>query len=121
MRIRLTIVFFIVALVVSGVTAFPIETELRWLTNHPELVPHPIFSFVNNAYEGISYTNQMYPMMAYGYDWLAFAHLVIAMAFIGPLKDPVRNSWVIEWAMLACVAVIPLALIAGPIRGIPLY
>jgi hypothetical protein len=43
------------------------------------------------------------------------------MAFIGPLRDPVRNIWVIEWAMLACVAVIPLAMIAGPIRGIPVY
>jgi len=59
--------------------------------------------------------------MAYGTDWLAFAHLVIAVAFWGPLKDPVRNIWVIEFGMIACVLVIPLALIAGPIRGIPFF
>ena len=65
--------------------------------------------------------NDQFPFLFYGYDWLAFAHIVIAMAFIGPYKDPVRNKWIIEWAMLACLAVFPLALIAGPIRGIPWF
>jgi hypothetical protein len=59
--------------------------------------------------------------MAYGTDWLAFAHLVIAVAFWGPLRDPVRNVWVVQFGMIACLAVIPLALIAGPIRGIPVW
>jgi hypothetical protein len=59
--------------------------------------------------------------MAYGTDWLAFAHLVIAVAFIGPLRDPVRNIWVIEFGLIACVAVFPLAFIAGSVRGIPFY
>ena len=57
---------------------------------------------------------------AYGTDWLAFGHLVIATAFIGPIKDPVRNKWIIEWGIIACGAVPILALVAGPIRGIPL-
>jgi hypothetical protein len=52
-------------------------------------------------------------------DWLGFAHLVIAVAFWGPIKDPVRNVWVVQFGMIACLAVIPFALIAGPIRGIP--
>jgi len=43
------------------------------------------------------------------------------LAFIGPLRDPVRNIWVVQWGMLCCLAVIPLALIAGPIRGIPFW
>jgi hypothetical protein len=59
--------------------------------------------------------------MAYGTDWLAFAHIVIAVAFIGPLRDPVRNIWVIEFGMIACALVIPLALIFGPLRGIPFF
>lgn len=57
--------------------------------------------------------------MAYGTDWLAFAHIVMAVAFIGPFRDPVRNIWVIEWAMIACVLVLLLALICGPLRSIP--
>ena len=59
--------------------------------------------------------------MAYGTDWLAFAHIVIAVAFIGPLRDPVKNIWVIEFGIIACIMIFPLALIAGPIRGIPFY
>ncbi|MGC2162938.1 MAG: hypothetical protein WA634_13565 [Silvibacterium sp.] len=58
--------------------------------------------------------------MSYGTDWLAFAHLAIAIAFIGPYIDPVRNKWVITFGLIACGGVIPLALIAGHIRGIPL-
>jgi hypothetical protein len=46
---------------------------------------------------------------------------VIAIAFLGPLKDPVKNIWVVEFGMIACVLVIPLALICGAIRDIPLY
>jgi hypothetical protein len=29
-----------------------------------------------------------YPFLAYGTDWLAFAHIVIAVFFIGPLVKP---------------------------------
>jgi hypothetical protein len=71
--------------------------------------------------DGIYETNKKYPFMAYGTDWLAFAHLVIAVAFIGPLIDPVRNKWVITFGMIACAGVVPLAMIAGHFRGIPLY
>jgi hypothetical protein len=31
----------------------------------------------------------------------------------------VRNIWVVHFGMISCAAIIPLALIAGPIRGIP--
>ncbi len=57
--------------------------------------------------------------MAYGTDWLAFAHVIIAVCFIGPLVDPVRNVWVIKFGLIACAAVIPTALIFGVIREIP--
>ncbi len=36
-------------------------------------------------------------------------------------RDPVRNIWIVEAGMIACVGVIPLALICGPIRGIPFW
>ena len=115
------IVFFMVALVLSGVTAFPVETELHWLLSHPSLVPGLAQDWLQDVYSALKETNSKYPMLAYGFDWLAFAHIVIAMMFIGPLKDPVKNVWVIDWAMLACIAIFPLAFIAGPIRSIPLF
>jgi hypothetical protein len=120
-KIRLLILFFIVALILSGVTAFPVETELRWLLRHDNLIPGFAEKWIQDVFVAIAETNAKYPMLAYGFDWLAFAHIVIAMAFIGPLKDPVKNKWIIDWAMLACLAVIPLAFIAAPIRHIPLF
>ena len=76
---------------------------------------------MQKSYEGLQVLNHDFPMIAYAFDWLAFAHIVIAVLFIGVYQNPVKNQWVIKWAMFACVAVIPLALIAGPIRTIPFY
>ena len=70
---------------------------------------------------GLRETYAKYPFVAYGTDWLAFAHLVIAVAFVGPIRDPVRNVWVVTFGIIACLGVIPLALIAGSIREIPFY
>ena len=120
-RIRYTIIFFMTALVLSGVTAFPLETEMSWLLSHRNHLPQDLAVFISHVYDALHYTNQHYPMLAYGYDWLAFAHIVIAMAFIGPLRDPVKNKWIIDWAILSCIAVLPLAFICGPIRSIPMF
>ncbi len=120
-KIRLLIIFFIIALILSGVTAFPVESELQWLLNRPSLIPNAFEPWLQDCYNALKETNTKYPMLAYGYDWLAFAHIVIAMAFIGPLKDPVKNKWIIDWAILACIAVLPLAFMAGPIRHIPMF
>lgn len=120
-KIRIVIVVFIVFLVLSGVTAFPIETELEILHANSSIFPEFIRAWLADVYFAVKDTNTKYPFLSYGTDWLAFAHLVIAVAFIGPLKDPVRNIWVIEFGMIACLMVIPLALIAGAVRGIPFY
>lgn len=120
-KIRLLIIFLMVSIILSGITAFPVETELVWLLKHPSLVPDFAEEWLTRVYEALKETNQKYPMLAYGFDWLAFAHIVIAMAFIGPYRDPIKNEWIIDWAMLACIAVFPLAFIAGPIRQVPMF
>jgi hypothetical protein len=116
-----------VGLILSGVTAFPLATELNWSVSL--LRSEPLQAFGNSSgllpwmervNDGLSATNRMYPFLAYGTDWLAFAHLVIAVAFLGPYLDPVRNTWVITFGLIACAGVLPLALIAGPLREIPL-
>ena len=120
-RIRALVVFFIIALVLSGVTAFPVQTELEWLSRHPSLTPSFAKDWLHDVLIALQDTNARYPFIAYGFDWLAFAHIVIASAFIGVYCDPVRNIFIVHWAIFACVAVFPLALIAGPIRHIPFY
>ena len=122
-QIRAWLIFFIVALVVSGLTAFPLETELRIgsdVLHSLGFAPAQLTAWIDRVRDALIATNDAYPFLAYGTDWLAFAHLVIAVAFIGPLRDPIRNIWIIQFGMIACVGVIPLALIAGTIRGIPL-
>lgn len=125
--IRLLLGLFVMGLVLSGITAFPLPWELRLLTSWFGEGTILGTTFPGLAYwlsyvqEGLETTEREYSFLAYGTDWLAFAHLVIAVAFWGPLKDPVRNIWVVEFGMIACLLVIPLALICGPIRGIPFY
>jgi hypothetical protein len=122
-KIRILILIFFIGLIVSGITAFPLEWELEilnsWASNLNE--NNGIRHWIEKVNEGVRETNLKYPFMAYGTDWLAFAHIVIGISFWGPLRDPVRNIWIIEFGMIACILIIPLALIAGPMRGIPFY
>lgn len=120
-KIRLLIIFFMFALIISGATAMPAETGLRWLMQYKDMMPQKLGDWLQTCYAALVDTNDKYPFLAYGYDWLAFAHFVIALSFIGPLKDPVKNIWIINWQIICCVAVLPLALIAGPIRQIPIF
>lgn len=118
--IKRWIIFFMIALFISGLTAIPAETELSFLSR---CFPNDtmIDGWIEKIYTGVANTNKDYPFIAYGFDWLAFAHFVLAILFIGPLKDPVRNKWVIEFGMIACMLIIPFALVAGYFRGIPFW
>jgi hypothetical protein len=127
-RVRLLLLLFIAGLAASGVTAFPLVTELRWLTGvlgaGPATRPDEVAGVLRwliTVRDALIETNARYPFLAYGTDWLAFAHLVIAVAFWGPLRDPVRNRWVVTFGLIACAGVVPLALIAGAVRDIPFY
>lgn len=97
----------------------PLETELAFLTRcfSPDTM---IGAWISKVYLAITDTNKQYPFLSYGYDWLAFAHYVLAILFIGPYRDPVRNKWVIRFGMIACLLIIPFAFIAGHFRGIPI-
>ncbi|GAA1434302.1 hypothetical protein GCM10009601_58610 [Streptomyces thermospinosisporus] len=124
--IRAWLVVFVVGLVLSGVTAFPLVHELRWAEevlrslSAGEHLPG-LMEWVERVRTGLDTADAEYPFLLYGTDWLAFAHLVIAVAFYGPYRDPVRNIWVVEFGMIACAGIVPLALVCGPIRGIPLW
>lgn len=121
-RIRFSIVFFILILILSGITAFPVYTELKWLIQKDFFsVESALGQWLYKVWLGVKETQEKHAFLFYGYDWLAFAHLIIAMAFIGPLREPVKNKWIIDWAMLCCISIMPLAFIAGSIRGIPVF
>jgi hypothetical protein len=119
-QIQAILLFFMVALVLSGATAIPAYREIRFLLAH---LPADglVTVWLQRVFDGLEATQNNYPFLLYGYDWLAFAHFVIAIVFIGPFRQPVRNIWVIEFGLIACVAILPYAFLFCTLRGIPYW
>jgi hypothetical protein len=114
------------ALVLSGITAFPLQLELEKIVElrglegvAPAEAGNGFDRWILTVRDGLRQSYTKYPWLAYGTDWLAFAHLVLAVFFIGPFLDPVRNVWVLQAGLIACALVVPLALVCGEIRQIP--
>jgi hypothetical protein len=127
-RYRLVLGLFIAALILSGLTAFPLLHELRLLAswcgieNHADLSGHSgLVWWIGHVWHGLEVTHETFPFIAYGTDWLAFGHIMIAFFFVGAWRDPIANDWVLRTGLVCCAAVFPLALICGEIRGIPFY
>lgn len=127
-QFRAVLLLFILGLVLSGVTAFPLLWELDLLSQFlgvgtaagPE--GHTGLAYwILTIKHGLADTYGKYPWVGYGTDWLAFGHLVIAAFFISPLIHPLTARPTLYTGLFACLGVIPLAMICGPIRGIPLY
>lgn len=119
---------FIIGLVISGATAIPLESELDLLAKSlgvAEKSSGEATSGLTHWFllvrEALHEMDAKYPFLAYGTDWLAFGHFVIAVAFIGALRDPVRNVWLFTFGMIACALIVPYAFVFGTVRGIPIY
>jgi len=110
-------------LFVSGVTVWPAVPELKlavriaWGDGPPTGVLH---AFILRAIEGLESVQENSPFLLYAHDWLAFAHIVLAILFAGAIRDPARNVWVIQCGLIMCLLVPVLAGICIPIRGLPL-
>ena len=126
-QIRLAIALVIIGLVISGLTAFPLLHELNLLSrmlageSRDPAAHSGLVHWILKVREGLENSYRDYPFIAYGTDWLAFAHLMIALFFILPYRDPRRYEGVLKMGIVASLLVIPLAFICGPIRGIPFY
>jgi hypothetical protein len=128
LRFRIVLGAFMLGLVLSGVTAFPLLWEVDLLASWLGIGPHAdpgtlagLQYWIAHVREGLHRSYDAYPFLAYGTDWLAFAHIVIAVFFIGPMREPTAHDSVLISGIVACIGVLPLALICGPIREIPLY
>jgi len=117
--IRRWLAFFMTMLAISGITAMPLQQELSIAI---KLFDQNSFigSWLRDVHYAVKDTTRKYPYLFYGFDSLGFAHIVVALAFIGPYKDPVKNKWVIEFGSIACLLIIPFALLAGHIRAVPI-
>ena len=126
-RIRFLLILFILVLIMAGLTAIPLRWELalldQWLGADSLLaqVLPSMAGWISRVNDSVQDGYGQYPVLAYGTDWLAFGHIAIAVVFLGPLRDPIKNIWVIEFGMIACLLIIPWALIFGIVRGIPWF
>ena len=120
--------FLIIGLVVSGATAIPLNWELDLLVSWFGLAGQTsatatseLARWLLTTREALQDLSARHPLLFYGTDWLAFGHFVIAIAFVGALHDPVRNRWLFDFGLIACVLVVPYALVFGAVRGIPVW
>ena len=127
-RIKWLTWFFIIGLVLSGATAMPLKTELdlmaKWfgiVTQTSATATSEVARWLLTVREALDETSRNKPFLFYGTDWLAFGHFAIALAFIGALRDPVRNRWLFDFGLIACALVIPFAFLCGAVRGIPIW
>jgi hypothetical protein len=122
-RIKLLTSLFIAGLFFSGVTAIPLPGELNLLVNFlgPKGATSEMAQWLLRVRDALAQTQAQQPLLFYGTDWLAFGHFVIALVFVGALRDPVRNRWLFDFGLIACVLVIPYALVFGALRGIPVW
>ena len=127
-RIHFVTSLFIIGLVISGLTALPLQTEVDILARSLHAGDpsnsrsrEEVARWLSHVQDALHHTKADYPFLFYGTDWLAFGHFAIALAFIGALIDPVRNRWLFTFGMIVCVLVIPYALVCGAFRAIPLW
>ncbi|HKB58396.1 MAG TPA: hypothetical protein VKC51_12490 [Lacunisphaera sp.] len=128
LRYRFALLLFLGGLVFSGLTAFPLLTEIRILAallgtgdpaHYQELTG--LAHWIAYVHLGLEQTYAKFPFFGYGTDWLAFGHLASAAFFVRPLFKPLDSDWVLKTGLAICAAVVVVALIAGQVRGIPFY
>ena len=81
----------------------------------------PLGDWIHFLKTGVVETLDKYPFIFLGTDWLAFGHIIIALSFLGAVRDPVKNIWGIQVGVIACVILTPWAFIFGTIREIPIF
>jgi len=126
-RIRYLTCLLIVGLVASGATAIPLQWELETTArilgvaeSASGQTPSALAKWILKVRDAVRDTDAKYPLISYGTDWLAFGHFAIAIAFVGALRDPVKNIWLFQFGMIACVLLVPYAFAFGGLRGIPI-
>ena len=92
-------------LFVAGVTVWPVIWELKtavhivWGDGKPA---NDLHRFIAQAIGGIESVKATYPFLLYAHDWLAFAHIMLAVLVAGAIRDPVRNVWIVQCGLIMC-------------------
>lgn len=125
--IRTYLVIFLLGILFSLHTVLFVEVETAFFNKHfgpgtamEQKLP-AVSSWIETLYTNVHQTYKNYPVMAYCMDSLSYACVIFAIFMIGAIKDPVKNLWIIQTFLIACVLVTALPFIAGPFRGVPIF
>ncbi len=121
--IRLWLALFMFLLILSGTALLaPFRTlDLLGVSFLTTIFPQGHSAWLLGLKKALIVAHEQYPYLVFLSDWLFFAHVAIAIAFIGPFRQPLRNRWVIDFGLIVCGLVIPATLIFGALRDIPWY
>ncbi len=127
-RVRALMVFFAGALIVSGLTAVPVEWEIRtilsvgWGEAAPGTSWWPaMHAFLAKVLAAAQDVGQRHPFLFYGFDWLAFGICILGVLFLMALRDPARNVLVVRFGLVCCGLVLVFAAIVPHLRGLPWF
>lgn len=130
LRRRITMLTWVLigGLIFSGVTALALQWEvdllMKWFgieSQTSAAATNELTRWLLQVQDALRDSSANHPMLYYGTDWLAFGHFVIAISFIGAMRNPVRNRWLFDFGLIACAMVIPFAFAFGALRGIPIW
>ena len=88
-KVQILLVLYGLALIAIGLATIPLQVEIAVLENVTgdrsalEEVWPAMAHWISRVQEGVSRAYGTYPFLQYGTDWLAFAHVVIGIAFLG--------------------------------------
>lgn len=126
-KIRFYLILFFLGILFGLHTVVFVEIETAFFVKYlgPDTFMEnalPVISaWIETLHTSITESYSAYPVMAYCMDWLSYACVVFALFIIGAIKDPVRNIWIIQVYMMACILATLLPFIVGPLRGIPVF
>lgn len=123
---RLMLGIVAAGLLASGITCYflkwEVSTTLDIVWNRtPDRIPlmEGEYELFVKVEKGLVDIGRNFPEFFLGTDWLGFAHIVLAILFIGAIRDPVRNVWIVQFGMISAVMVVIAAFIFGHMRGLP--
>ncbi|MCB9262838.1 MAG: hypothetical protein H6607_10730 [Flavobacteriales bacterium] len=117
--IRILTVIIQLGLLIAGLTGFFVPQGMDLLTNSFFIKIPVLADWLPFVKQGVSVVDNQYPFIWYGTDWMVFAHILLAILYIGLYNDPIKNEWLATFGLISSAAVFPLAFIMGSVRHIP--
>ena len=117
---RLPLIIFIM-LLIPGISVFALPMQVKFAMVFLDYLPSFMQAWLLTVEEGVNAVESNYPFLLYGFDWLAYGHVAIAIFFIPAIKNPTAHITIINSGIIICTLMIPFVLVSGAVRYIPFW